>query len=91
VQATAGPQIEALQRALSGLEQRLERLAAEPTPPKALAGPLRAVTKAEDAAPASDVPTAEDFKKYLDSLPEAERGQVELRAALRRPIPAWGR
>jgi len=31
--------------------------------------------------------TAEELRKYLDALPEAERGRLQLLAALREPIP----
>ena len=58
---------------------------------RALAGAARAVTKAEDASPgANAVLSADELKKYLDSLPEEERGRLQLMAALRQPI-ALGR
>lgn len=64
-------------------------VAAEPAAPRAAAGRIRAVSKAEDAG---DDPShgaslsAQDFRKYLDTLPEEERGRLQLRAALSQPI-----
>ena len=55
----------------------------------AVAGHARAVSKAEDANPGAETPgalTADELRKYLDSLPEEERGRLQLRAALREPI-----
>lgn len=86
------PQIGDLRRTLAQMEARLDKLAAGPLPPKAVAGLARAVGKTEDAAPGTaDALSAEQFKKYLDGLPEDERGQLQLRAALRLPIPLAGR
>ena len=63
--------------------------AAEPAAPRAAAGRIRAVSKADDAGDDPDRGlslSAEDFRKYLDSLPEDERGRLQLRAALSQPI-----
>ena len=71
------------------LSKRLEQIAAQPAAPKAIAGFARAVTKTEDANPGAEpagVLSAEELKKYLDGLPEDERGRLQLRAALREPI-----
>jgi len=87
--AVATPRIEALERNLDAVAKRLEMVAAEPAAPRAAAGRIRAVSKAEDAG---DDPShgpslsAEDFRKYLDTLPEEERGRLQLRAALSQPI-----
>lgn len=81
------PRLEDLRRTVETLERRLADIAAQPAAPKAIAGVVRAVTKGEDANP-SDPPaiSPETLKKYFDSLPEDERGQLQLRAALRQPI-----
>lgn len=82
------PQLEDLQRTVASLEQQIEILAAQPMPPKAVAGALRAVAKGEDANPGVLAPmSAEELKKHLDALPEEERGRLQLMAALRQPIP----
>ena len=81
-------QIDALRRTVARLEKRLEDIAREPAPPKAFAGLARAVTKAEDASPGTDARlSAGELKKYLDDLPDEERGRLQLMAALRQPIP----
>ena len=72
----------------------LEQVAAQPAPAKAVLGAMRAVSKAEDASPGEEGAmnlTAAEFRKYLDSLPEDERGQLQLRAALKQPIPLTAR
>jgi len=87
-----GPRIEALGQTIETLQKRIEAVAATPAAPKAIAGLARAVSKAEDVNPGGGhTLSAEELKKYLDSLPEDERGQLQLRAALRQPIPVWGR
>jgi hypothetical protein len=81
------PRIETLRRTVETLERRLQDVSAQPTPPKAIAGAVRAVAKDEDAAPgAPPAISAEELKKYFDALPEAERGRLQLRAALQQPI-----
>ena len=87
--AGATPRIAALELNLDAVAKRLERVAAEPAAPRAAAGRIRAVSKTEDAgddAGSGLTLTAEAFRKYLDSLPEAERGRLQLRAALGQPI-----
>ena len=69
------------------LQKRLDDLAGMPAPPKALAGAMRAIGKAEDANPGDPAPSPEDLRKYLDTLSPEDRGRLELMAALRRPIP----
>lgn len=93
VEATAAPQIDELRRTLVQMQDRLDKLAAEPAPAKAIAGLARAVSKTEDAAPGGDAATlsADEFNKYLAGLPEDERGRLQLRAALRLPITLGGR
>lgn len=82
------PQLEDLQRTVASLERQIEVLAAQPMPPKAVAGALRAVAKGEDANPGAVAPmSAEALRKHLDALPEEERGRLQLMAALRQPIP----
>jgi hypothetical protein len=82
-----GPHIEILHRTIETLERRLEELAAQPMPPKTMAGAVRAVTKAEDVSPTGlSSLSAEELKKYFDALPAEERGQIQLRAALRQPF-----
>jgi hypothetical protein len=86
---TATPRIDQMQSTIQALAKRLDELAAQPAAPKAYAGLVRAVTKAEDAHPGVEPAgglTAEELKKYLDGLPEDERGRLQLRAALREPI-----
>jgi hypothetical protein len=76
-----------LSRTVEVLRKRLDALAMQPAPPKALAGAARAVSKAEDANPgAPDALSASELKKYLDGLPPEERGRLQLMAALRQPI-----
>jgi hypothetical protein len=74
---------------IAGLTKRLEQVESEPAAPKTASGPLRAITKAEDASPGASgtgtALTADDFQKMLDSLPEGERGQLLLRVALSQP------
>ena len=87
-----GPRIEALGQTIETLQKRIEAVAATPAAPQAIAGLARAVSKAEDVNPGGGhTLSAEELKKYLDSLPKDERGQLQLRAALRQPIPVWGR
>ncbi|MBV9512064.1 MAG: HK97 family phage prohead protease [Caulobacteraceae bacterium] len=81
--------IEALQRTVERLEKRLEDLAREPAPPKTFAGLARAVSKAEDASPGgSGGLSAGELKKYLDGLPEEERGRLQ-REAISRMIQRY--
>ena len=81
------PELAHLRRSVETLQKRLNELAAEPAPPKALVGAARAVSKAEDASPGDPTAlSAGELKKYLDSLPEEERGRLQLMAALRQPI-----
>ena len=87
--AVAAPRIEALERTLDAVAKRLDAVAAEPAAPRAAAGRIRAVSKVDDAGDDPDRGlslSAEDFRKYLDSLPEDERGRLQLRAALSQPI-----
>ena len=87
--AIATPRIDALEQNLTAIAKRLEAVAAEPAAPRAVAGRIRAVSKAEDAGDDPDRGlslSAEDFRKYLDTLPEEERGRLQLRAALSQPI-----
>ncbi len=79
-------QVDRLTRTVLTLHKRLEDLAAEPRAPKAVAGWARAVTKAEDVRATPPGPSPEEVRKYLDSLPQEERGRLELRAALSRPM-----
>jgi phage head maturation protease len=76
---------------IADLTKRLEQVESEPAAPKTASGPLRAVTKTEDASPGASDGTAtisaEDLQKVVDALPEAERGQLLLRVALGNPIP----
>ena len=90
--ALGGPmaqaQMDDLRRTVETLQKRLDDLALQPAPPKALAGAARAVSKAEDANPGESAAlSADELRKYLDSLPEQERGRLQLMAALRQPIP----
>jgi hypothetical protein len=85
----AAPRLDEMQATIETLAKRLEHLAAQPVPPKAFAGHVRAIAKADDADPAAEPrPTlsADELKKHLDALPEAERGRLQLLAALREPI-----
>ena len=86
-----GAQIDGLRRTLGDLQKRFDTLAAQPLPPRTFAGWARAVTKAEDAAAAELPVSAEALRKHLESLSPQERAQLELRAALSRPIPIHGR
>jgi hypothetical protein len=74
---------------ISDLTKRLEQVESEPAAPKTAGGPLRAVSKSEDISPGAGGTgaqiSAEDFHKALDSLPEAQRGDILLRAALQNP------
>ena len=83
-------QLRQLSRTVAKLQKRLAEVAAEPQPPKTAAGWARAVTKAEDASVGPAAINPEDLRKYLDSLSPQERGRLELRAALSRPISAVG-
>ena len=87
--AAATPRIEALERNLDEIAKRLAAVAAEPAAPRAAAGRVRAVSKDEDAGDHADrglTLGADEFRKYLDNLPEEERGRLQLRAALSQPI-----
>jgi hypothetical protein len=80
-------EIDELRQTVEILQKRLDALAMEPAPPKALAGAARAVSKAEDANPNEPgALSAGELKKYLDGLPQEERGRLQLMAALRQPI-----
>jgi hypothetical protein len=80
------PHIDELRRTIETLERRLGDLAAQPAPPKAMAGFARAVSKAEDANPHDGRVDPEALAKYFDSLSPEERGRLQLKAALRQPI-----
>jgi hypothetical protein len=86
VTAGLAQQIQGLRRTVVTLQKRLDQVSAEPRAPKTVAGWARAITKAEDASASPADVSAEDLRKYLDSLPPEERGRLELRAALSRPI-----
>jgi hypothetical protein len=90
----AVPRIEEMRQTIDTLAKRLEQISIQPAAPKAVVGLMRAVTKAEDANPGAGpagVLTADELKKYLDGLPEDERGRLQLRAALREPISLTAR
>jgi len=85
----AVPRIDEMRQTIDALSKRVDHLAAQPAAPRAVAGHARAVSKAEDANPGAETTgalTADELKKYLDTLPEDERGRLQLRAALREPI-----
>ena len=84
--APAYEEVDQLWSTIDLLQKRLDDLAASPAPPKALAGAMRAIGKAEDANPSDPSPSPEALNKYLASLPQEDRGRLELMAALRRPI-----
>lgn len=89
----AAPAVEELTKkfetTIAELTKRLEQVESEPAAPKTAGGPLRAVTKTQDISPGTDTGglqiSPEDFQKALDSMPEAERGQLLLRVALSNP------
>jgi Caudovirus prohead serine protease len=87
VSRTVFADVDQLWSTIDILQKRLDDLGGAPAPPKALAGAVRAIGKAEDANPSDPSPSPEDLKKYLDGLPQEERARLELMAALRRPIP----
>lgn len=84
-----GDTITMLNATIGDLTKRLERVEAEPAAPRTATGPLRAVSKAEDASPNSangaSAISADELKKVIDTLPEQERGQFLLRIALSNP------
>lgn len=84
-----GDTITTLNATIGDLTKRLERVEAEPAAPRTAGGPLRAVSKAEDASPnsasAASAISADELKKVIDTLPEQERGQFLLRIALSNP------
>ena len=80
-------EVDRLTKTVQALQQRLEDLSAQPRAPRTLAGWARAVTKAEDVSATPPAASPEEIRKYLDSLPSEQRGRIELRAALSRPIP----
>ena len=82
----AAADVDQLWSTIDVLQKRLDDLAGMPVPPKALAGAMRAIGKAEDANPGDPTPSPEDLRKYLNTLPPEDRGRLELMAALRRPI-----
>jgi hypothetical protein len=86
LRAAPPPDFDALWSTIDLLQKRLDDLAGTPAPPKALAGAARAIGKAEDANPGDAAPSPEDLRKYLETLPQEDRGRLELMAALRRPI-----
>jgi hypothetical protein len=85
-----GGEIDGLRHAFADLQKRFDTLAAQPLPPRTVAGWARAVTKAEDAAGEPAV-SAEALRKHFEGLPPEQRAQLELRAALSRPIAIHGR
>jgi len=84
-----GDTITMLNAMIGDLTKRLEQVEAEPAAPRTAVGPLRAVSKVEDASPnsANIAPaiSADELKKVIDTLPEQERGQFLLRLALSNP------
>ena len=84
--AAPSADVDALWSTIDVLQKRLDDLAGAPDPPKALAGAMRAIGKAEDANPGDPAPSPEELRKYLDTLPQEDRARLELMAALRRPI-----
>jgi len=84
-----GDTITTLNATIGDLTKRLEQVEAEPAAPRTAVGPLRAVSKVEDASPNSangaSAISADDLKKVIDTLPEQERGQFLLRIALSNP------
>jgi phage head maturation protease len=86
LRAAPSPDVDALWSTIETLQKRLDDLAGAPAQPKALAGAARAIGKAEDANPGDATPSPEEVKKYLEALPQEDRGRLELMAALRRPI-----
>jgi len=84
-----GDTITMLNATIGDLTKRLERVEAEPAAPRTAVGPLRAVSKGEDASPNSansaSAISADELKKVIDTLPEQERGQFLLRIALSNP------
>lgn len=85
--AALSPHMDDLRRTIQTLERRLEDLASQPVPPRAIASAARAVTKGEDANPGERAAlTADELHKYLDALSQEDRGRIELRAALRQPF-----
>ena len=86
VSRAASAEVDHLWSTIDLLQKRLDDLAGAPVPPRALAGAMRAIGKAEDANPSDPTPSPEDLRKYLDSLPAEDRGRLELMAALKRPI-----
>lgn len=84
-----GDTITTLNATIGDLTKRLEQVEAEPAAPRTAVGPLRAVSKAEDASPNSansaSAISADELKKVIDTLPEQERGQFLLRIALSNP------
>ncbi len=83
-------QLVGLRRDMAILQKRFDDLSAQPLPPRTLAGWARAVSKTEDAGGASPI-SAEALRKHLESLNPEERAQLELRAALSRPVAIHGR
>lgn len=84
-----GDTITMLNATIGDLTKRLERVEAEPAAPRTAVGPMRAVSKAEDASPntanGASAISADELKKVIDTLPEQERGQFLLRIALSNP------
>jgi len=86
VSRVASAEVDQLWSTIDLLQKRLDDLAGSPVPPRALAGAMRAIGKAEDANPSDPSPSPEDLRKYLATLPAEDRGRLELMAALRRPV-----
>jgi len=84
-----GDTITTLNATIGDLTKRLAQVEAQPAAPRTAVGPLRAVSKVEDASPNSANGTsaisADELKKVIDTLPEQERGQFLLRIALSNP------
>ncbi len=84
-----GDTITMLNSTIGDLTKRLEQVEAQPAAPRTAVGPLRAVSKAEDASPnaanGASAISADELKKVIDTLPEQERGQFLLRIALSNP------
>ncbi|MDR3508424.1 MAG: HK97 family phage prohead protease [Caulobacteraceae bacterium] len=85
----ADPALESLRRTVEQLKVRVEALGAQARPPRAAAGWARPISKVEDGDPSAVTPEA--LAKYIEALSPEDRGQLELRAALSRPIPLHGR
>ncbi len=83
-------QLASVRRDMAALQKRFDDLSAQPLPPRTLAGWARAVSKTEDAGGAAPI-SAEALRKHLETLNPEKRAQLELRAALSRPVAIHGR